>query len=160
MSLSNEKRILPFCPISSNCVYWNYLHFFWGGGFMGVVDVKLWGSFYYNGAARKGNAALISSPLVHCCERHKVLFLLPLGVRGGSRIWVPGNLWILTSLRRSYGYSHQIFMPVSWSRMLNNTPRNETVSARNDVFIRHRWGKFRERVAYQSNFSSAKLEGV
>ena len=55
--------------------------FFLGGG-GGVVDVKLWGSIYQNGVARKRNAALISSPLVHSCERHKVLFLLPLGVGG------------------------------------------------------------------------------
>ena len=78
--------------------------FFLGGG--GVVDATLWGSIYYNGATQKENAALISSPLVHCCERHKVLFLLML-VEGGAVEYGPRKsmdigftaqkLWVLPS---------------------------------------------------------------
>ena len=156
MSPNYEKLILPFCPISSNCAYWHYLYLFLVGG---GVDVKLWCSIYYNGAARKGNAALLSSPLVHCSERYKVLFLFPLGVGGDSRIWSQEiyGYWLhcAEAMGTAIKYSCPSLEVVCWIIW----DCNETVSARNDVCMRHHSGKFRERVAYQCNFSSAKVEG-
>lgn len=150
------KSILSLCPIYFNCAHWNYMYyFFWGGGcWCDVVGFHL-----LQWCDAEGKCC--ADQLATCALLWTTQSPFLAHARGGrgSRIWSQEiyGYWLhcAEAMGTAIKYSYPSLEVVCWIICYCN----ETVSARNDVCMRHRTGMFRERVAYKKNFSLAKVEG-